>query len=94
MDTDNMPETQQPQPGPSPTPSPKPAAAIEIGAINKFEDGSGAMIVPVNTGAGLVPFFVPQDYLEICQPEAGGFFCVFPTVTCFMSASAFEERYG
>lgn len=94
MDTDNMPETQQPQPGPSPTPSPKPAAAIEIGDIDTTGVGTegGAMITPAGQN-WIPPFYVSQDYLDTCQPVVGGFFVVFEEVACFMSNQDYTERY-
>lgn len=87
-----MPDEQQPPGGPTPTPSPKPAQSTLIGAINKFEEG-GAMIVPGGSNY-IAPFFVPQSYLEECNPEVGGYFVVFSDVACFMSATNYEERYG
>lgn len=85
-----MPDNPQPQPGPSPTPSPKPAAAIEIGNI--IAQTEGAIIVPASQWIPSFP--VPQDYLDTCSPEVGGFFVEFAECVSFMSASAYQERYG
>lgn len=85
-----MPDNPQPQPGPSPTPSPKPVSAIEIGNILAMTEG--AIIVP--TSEWLPPFSVTQEYLETCSPYSGGFFVEFSDRVSFMSAFAFQERYG
>lgn len=85
-----MPDNPQPRPGPSPTPSPKPAAAIEIGNI--ISQSEGAIIVP--SSQWLPSFQVDQDYLDTCSPQVGGFFVEFEESVAFMSATAFNERYG
>lgn len=79
----------QPRPGPSPTPTPVPVGMIEIGDIIAQEEG--ALLVPASEW--IPSFAVDAEYMTTCQPAVGGFFCVFPDVTCFMTAAEVGEKF-
>lgn len=79
----------QPQPGPSPTPRPKPTAALKIISISSYSQGRGILTLPAPFGELLVS----KDYMQECQPEVGGFYCISTDMKFFLSAADYEDRF-
>lgn len=82
-------DDQQPQPGPSPTPRPKPVIALKIISISPYSGGRGVLEFP----APFDSLLVTKDYMDTCQPVAGGYHCVSDNLKFFLPAADYEGRF-
>lgn len=85
-----MTDTTAQDPIPTPTPTPKPAVALKIVSISPYGTNGEKLL---NFGAPFDSLLVSKDYVDICSPVTGGYYCKDADVKWFMTDAAFAAKF-